>query len=96
MASKQNNVFGSSHSILGVMDMAKEHINKVPSNYIRPEKEPAIIPSDEITSFPKIPVVDLQTLVSGEAKDFELDKLYSTCKDWGFFQVFLPIYIFFS
>ncbi|KAI4357421.1 hypothetical protein L6164_001369 [Bauhinia variegata] len=86
MGSMQTNVFGNTRSILGVMDMAKKKLKTIPEKYIRPEKEPAIR-SDRGNSLPTIPTVDLRCLIDGKDKDTELDKLYSTCKEWGFFQV---------
>ncbi|KAI4313632.1 hypothetical protein L6164_026592 [Bauhinia variegata] len=87
MASKLTNVFGSTRSVLGVMDMANKPLKVIPENYIRPEMEPSI-QSDIGNPLPAIPIVDLKSLVSdGQFKRTELEKLYSTCKDWGFFQV---------
>jgi hypothetical protein len=87
MASSQvANIFESTHSILGVMD---EVINKpemgIPKMFLRPDKEPSIL-SNETNPLQSIPVFDFQTLICGD--NTELDKLFSACKDWGFFQVY--------
>lgn len=87
MASSQvANIFESTHSILGVMD---EVINKpkmgIPEIFLRPDKEPSI-PRNETNPLQTIPIFDFQTLICGD--DSELDKLFSACKDWGFFQVY--------
>ncbi|XP_061367063.1 protein SRG1-like [Gastrolobium bilobum] len=86
MASSHASVFGSTHSVLGMMDIANKPENGIPEMYIRPELEPPS-PLDETTPLPTIPIFDLKTLVCGNTRDTELEKLYLTCKDWGFFQV---------
>ncbi|KAK7260566.1 hypothetical protein RIF29_26718 [Crotalaria pallida] len=86
MASSQVNVFGNTYSVLGVMDMAKKPEMGIPDNYIRPERE-ALIRCDESTPLPEIPILDFKSLVCGNNRDTELEKLYTACKDWGFFQV---------
>ncbi|XP_027343293.1 protein SRG1-like [Abrus precatorius] len=85
MASSQLSVFGGSHSVLGIMDMAKKPETGIPEMYIRPQEPP--ISSHETTPSLTIPVFDLKTLLCGNARDTELDKLFTACKDWGFFQV---------
>ncbi|KAK7319163.1 hypothetical protein RJT34_03881 [Clitoria ternatea] len=79
-ASSHVSVFGSSHSVLGVMDTAKKPEMGIPDMYIRPQ-EPPIVPDETI------PVFDLKSLLYGNTRDTELDTLYTACKDWGFFQV---------
>ena len=89
MASSQVSVFGTTHSVLGVTGVAKKPEMGIPEMYIRPEQEPSIR-SDETTPLPTIPIFDLESLVCGNARAIELEKLYTTCKDWGFFQVCYP------
>ncbi|KAF7808469.1 protein SRG1-like [Senna tora] len=88
-----NNVFRSTGSVLGVMDdMARRPItNRIPQKYIRHDREPLLQshqanPDDGL---PTIPVVDLNnfSVSAGNVGDAQLQDLYSTCKDWGFFQV---------
>ncbi|XP_057422356.1 protein SRG1-like [Lotus japonicus] len=89
MTSKQvSTVFGTTHSVLGVMEMAKTCTPEmgIPEMYIRPEHEPPIQLDETNTPLPTIPVFDLQSLLCGTAST-ELEKLYIACKDWGFFQV---------
>ena len=87
MASSQASVLGSTHSVLSVLEVAKKPEMGIPEMYVRPELEPTIR-SDETTPLPTIPIFDLKSLVCGNARDTELEKLYTTCKDWGFFQVY--------
>jgi len=84
MASTQVTDFGSSHSVLGVMEVANKPEMGIPEMYIRPQ-QPSI-PSHE-PSFPTIPVFDFETLLHENSRDAQLHKLYTACKDWGFFQV---------
>ncbi|KAL2343554.1 hypothetical protein Fmac_004839 [Flemingia macrophylla] len=72
MASSQVSAFGSSHSVLGVMDMAKKLEIEIPEMYIRPQ-EPTIL-TDETTPSLTIPVFDLNTLLHENARDAELHK----------------------
>ncbi|KAK7359518.1 hypothetical protein VNO77_01479 [Canavalia gladiata] len=71
---------GTSHSVLGVMDMPNKPEMEIPEMYVRPQEPP-------ISTHETIPVFDLKTLPCANAIDSELDKLYTACKDWGFFQV---------
>ncbi|KAG5029301.1 Codeine O-demethylase [Glycine soja] len=84
-SSQQVSVFGSSRSVLGVMDMPKKPEMGIPEMYIRPQ-EPTIRSNE--TTLPTIPVFDFKALLHENAiDDAELDKLFTACKDWGFFQV---------
>lgn len=94
MASSQVSVFGSISSVLGVKDMDKKPEMGIPDMYIRTEQEPPIR-SDETTPLPTIPIFDFKSLVCENTRDTtELEKLYTACKDWGFFQVSPNIYIY--
>ncbi|XP_047156594.1 protein SRG1-like [Vigna umbellata] len=84
MASTQVSDFGSSHSVLGVMEVANKPEMGIPEMYIRPQ-QPSIR-SDE-PSLPTIPVFDFKSLLHENSRDAQLLKLYTACKDWGFFQV---------
>ncbi|KAJ7942781.1 2-oxoglutarate (2OG) and Fe(II)-dependent oxygenase superfamily protein [Quillaja saponaria] len=87
--SQTKNGFGSSRSILGVMDQfTKKPMKKIPENYIRPEQEPSTL-SHGTHPLPTIPIIDMNYLsLQGDAADnFELEKMHSKCKEWGFFQL---------
>lgn len=76
---------GGSLLVPCVQELAKKTIAVVPSRYIRPEQEAPIISDDALIS--EIPVIDMQSLLSGELENSELAKLDFACKEWGFFQV---------
>lgn len=84
MASTQVSDFGSSDSVLGVMEVANKPEMGIPEMYIRPQ-QPSIR-SDE-PSLSTIPVFDFKSLLHENSRDAQLLKLYTACKDWGFFQV---------
>lgn len=88
-SSQASHVFGNTRCILGVTDtIIQKPEMGIPEMYIRSEQESPIIRPDETTPpLPTIPVFDFKSLVSGISRDTELDKLYTACKHWGFFQV---------
>lgn len=93
-SSQQVSVFGSSRSVLGVMDMPKKPEMGIPEMYIRPQ-EPTIWSNE--TTLPTIPVFYFKALLHEKAiDDAELDKLFTACKDWGFFQVCTLTYILYT
>ncbi|KAJ7978989.1 Protein SRG1-like [Quillaja saponaria] len=57
----------------------------VPLLYVRFDQDPPII--SKTTCLPEVPIIDLTKLFSEDYKDFELEKLHSACKNWGFFQI---------
>ncbi|KAL2467368.1 Protein SRG1 [Abeliophyllum distichum] len=68
-----------------IQELAKNPINEIPRRYLV-NQETSI--SLEDNSFAGIPTIDMQNLVSsGASKVFELEKLHSTCKEWGIFQL---------
>nr|XP_009610877.2 uncharacterized protein LOC104104482 [Nicotiana tomentosiformis] len=77
--------FGKSLLVPSVQELAKEHLTNIPARYVRPEQESQAI-SDEAVG-PIVPVIDLKKLISGDSMDSELQKLHSTCQQWGFLQV---------
>ncbi|KAJ1430564.1 Oxoglutarate/iron-dependent dioxygenase [Sesbania bispinosa] len=85
-SSPVSTVFGSTHSVLGIMDMAMKPDTEIPEMYIRPEQESPIQP-DETNPLPTIPIFDFKSLVYGTAIDTDLERLFTACKEWGFFQV---------
>ena len=72
-----------------VQELAKKMITTVPPRYLRPELHPPLLNINSTSSFSSIhvPVIDFNSLVSGDSMDLELEKLHCACKDWGFFQV---------
>ena len=80
---------GTAVLVPSVQELAKEKMEAVPSRYIYPHHQDLTI--SEATSSLKIPIIDLQSLLSEESGNSELEKLHLACKDWGFFQVFYGI-----
>ncbi|KAI5331882.1 hypothetical protein L3X38_022008 [Prunus dulcis] len=83
--------FESSNSLLSVLEITKQPLTSVPECYVRTvEQEPASSLFDgHKGTFPSIPSIDMTKLVEAEASDFadQLEKLHSTCKDWGIFEL---------
>ncbi|KAJ6301919.1 hypothetical protein OIU77_016097 [Salix suchowensis] len=76
---------GKSLAVPCVQDLAKEiSPTTVPARYLRLDQEPPIIINNDAASLPKIPVIDMQRLISDE---LELDKMDRACREWGFFQL---------
>ncbi|KAL2484234.1 Protein SRG1 [Forsythia ovata] len=70
---------------LSIQELTKNSINEIPRRYLV-NQETSI--SLEDNSFAVIPTIDMQNLLSsGASKVFELEKLHSTCKEWGIFQL---------
>ena len=78
---------GGSLEVPSVQELAREQLGTVPPRYVRPDQDHPII-SDN-SSLPQVPIIDLQSLLSGDSKDLELEKLHDSCKEWGFFQVLI-------
>ncbi|KAL8460794.1 hypothetical protein ACS0TY_032340 [Phlomoides rotata] len=76
---------GSSLKVPIVQELVKEKIASVPSRYIRPNHHHHHhhLPS----SSTQIPVIDMHSLFDPNLTDLELDKLHTSCKEWGFFQL---------
>ena len=72
-----------------VIELTKEPMTAVPQKYIRPDQEPPAF--SDGNPLPNVPTIDMKKLVLGEAIDLELEKLHSTCKEWGLFQVLVLI-----
>ncbi|PON84997.1 Oxoglutarate/iron-dependent dioxygenase [Trema orientale] len=76
------------HSLMSVQELTKKPLVCVPQQYVRTDREPAATFSNKADhSFPTIPTIDMNNLLLSETADFELEKLHSTCKDWGIFQL---------
>ncbi|KDP21179.1 hypothetical protein JCGZ_21650 [Jatropha curcas] len=65
---------------ISVQELIKKPILSVPQNYVQSDQQ-----SFDSASFPiSLPIIDLKLLLS---TDSELEKLHSTCKEWGIFQL---------
>ncbi|KAA8519577.1 hypothetical protein F0562_013799 [Nyssa sinensis] len=76
---------GSSARSMSVQELAKEPMLAIPQRYVQVDQEPSILSFG--TSMPAIPVIDMNHFIMGEAKDYQLEKLHSACKEWGIFQL---------
>ncbi|TXG47775.1 hypothetical protein EZV62_027069 [Acer yangbiense] len=70
-----------------VQELAKKPLINIPPRYVRPDQDPAPLPSLNSSSSSQIPVIDMQKLLSHDFMDSELQKLHHACKEWGFFQL---------
>ncbi|XP_059437863.1 protein SRG1-like [Corylus avellana] len=86
MASLEPDAYWSSNSVLSVMELTKEQMIAIPQSYICPHQQPLALSAD-CTTLPTITTIDMKKLAFGEATGLEVEKLRSTCKDWGFFQL---------
>ncbi|KAJ4975802.1 hypothetical protein NE237_000908 [Protea cynaroides] len=78
--------FGASLLVPSVQELAKDTLSTLPPRYARPDQDPPII--KDIDSLPVVPVINIHLLISEEpAKDLELERLHSACREWGFFQI---------
>lgn len=69
-----------------IQELVKNPIHEIPKRYLVNEETSISL---EDNSFAVIPTIDMQNFVSsGPSKIFELEKLHSTCKEWGIFQVY--------
>ncbi|KAK0580207.1 hypothetical protein LWI29_037998 [Acer saccharum] len=77
--------FGKSIIVPSVQELAKQPIINIPPRYLRHDQDPPILLHH--TCLPSVPIIDLKKLVAADSMDYELERLHSACKDWGFFQV---------
>ncbi|KAI3761934.1 hypothetical protein L1987_52357 [Smallanthus sonchifolius] len=79
--------FGRSLIVPSVQELAKQSITKIPPRYVQHHHHPA---SDDAPTA-SMPVIDLHCLFAEPcgslAYSFELNKLHTASKEWGFFQV---------
>ncbi|XP_071703406.1 oxoglutarate-dependent flavonoid 7-O-demethylase 1-like [Rutidosis leptorrhynchoides] len=78
--------FGGSLLVPSVQELAKELLNEVPPRYIRHDQDPRVV-SCLPSSFPQVPIIDMEQLSSQHLAPAELEKLNVACRDWGFFQM---------
>ena len=90
MASTQSSSFRAA-PIQSVQELIKEPIPAVPQPFILDDPQPPIL-SASSTPLPLLPTIDMKHLIMSETAGSELEKLHSTCKEWGFFQVSLNIH----
>ncbi|KAK6917260.1 Isopenicillin N synthase-like, Fe(2+) 2OG dioxygenase domain [Dillenia turbinata] len=77
---------GKSLLVPSVQELARQPITNIPPRYIRADDDRPIVVFDG-ASTPPVPVIDLQRLLHEDPMNFELEKLHSACKEWGFFQI---------
>ncbi|KAL0406589.1 UNVERIFIED_CONTAM: protein SRG1 [Sesamum latifolium] len=77
---------GGSLPVPIVQELAKEKLTTVPPRYVRPDLHPQMILSD-LSSFPQIPVINMQKLSNKYSMDSELQALHNACQEWGIFQL---------
>ena len=75
--------------VQSVQELIKEPIPAVPQPFILDDPQPPILSAS--TPLPLLPTIDMKHIIMSETADSELEKLHSTCKEWGFFQVSLII-----
>ncbi|XWS15904.1 hypothetical protein CRYUN_Cryun34aG0042500 [Craigia yunnanensis] len=88
MASSDIKEVSNSFSVISLQELVKEPIITIPQHYVRLDQQPD--PSLPYGSRPLpiiIPTIDMTQLVSSTDNDAELEKLHSTCKEWGVFQL---------
>ncbi|RVX10705.1 hypothetical protein CK203_018129 [Vitis vinifera] len=76
--------------VQSVQELIKKPIPAVPQPFILDDPQPPILSTS--TPLPLLPTIDMKHLIINETSDSELEKLHSTCKEWGFFQVSLKIH----
>lgn len=95
MASSESAALESSESsVLSVKELMKNHKITVPESYLRLDQEPPN-PLNGTHVPASIPTFDLESLLSKEDKEFQLEKLHAICKEWGIFQVSINFYNYF-
>jgi len=87
------NPSGTSLLVPSVQELAKQNLRTVPKRYIQSHHEDMALISPEAHSL-QIPVIDMHNLLSTQSKSSELEKLHLACKDWGFFQVSFPFFVY--
>ncbi|RVW71272.1 hypothetical protein CK203_062695 [Vitis vinifera] len=72
--------------VQSVQELIKKPIPAVPQPFILDDPQPPILSTS--TPLPLLPTIDMKHLIINETADSELEKLHSTCKEWGFFSGF--------
>ncbi|KAJ6301905.1 hypothetical protein OIU77_016085 [Salix suchowensis] len=76
-------------SVISVLELIKEPMISVPQNYVQIDQQNPAFPVCSDHPLPTLPTVDFKLLVSVDTSDSELEKMHSSCKEWGFFQVLI-------
>ncbi|XP_034697264.1 uncharacterized protein LOC117923131 [Vitis riparia] len=71
--------------VQSVQELIKEPIPAVPQPFILDDPQSPILSAS--TPLPLLPTINMKHLIMSETADSELEKLHSTCKEWGFFQL---------
>ncbi|KAJ6751709.1 hypothetical protein OIU85_002163 [Salix viminalis] len=74
-------------SVISVLELIKEPMISVPHNYVQIDQQNPTFPVCSDHPLPALPTIDFKLLVSDDTSDLELEKLHSSCKEWGFFQL---------
>lgn len=76
-----------------VQELRKSKPAAIPERFIRELAERPTLTMDTLLSSNHIPIIDFSHLLKGETDEFqhELSKLAASCKEWGFFQVQMPV-----
>ncbi|XP_027088347.2 oxoglutarate-dependent flavonoid 7-O-demethylase 1-like [Coffea arabica] len=76
---------GHENNTISLQELCKEPLLAIPPHYIQLDHQESFSSPSHL--MPAIPIVDMASMTVGQAKDFELQKLHSSCKEWGVFQV---------
>ncbi|WJZ96646.1 hypothetical protein VitviT2T_015310 [Vitis vinifera] len=71
--------------VQSVQELIKKPIPAVPQPFILDDPQSPILSAS--TPLPLLPTINMKHLIMSETADSELEKLHSTCKEWGFFQL---------
>ncbi|KAG6405068.1 hypothetical protein SASPL_132650 [Salvia splendens] len=74
---------------LSLQEMVKKPIHEIPARYIVDQEAAISRSSEEISSSAaaEIPLLDMESLLNEQTKASQLEKLHSTCTQWGIFQL---------
>ncbi|PWA53060.1 protein SRG1 [Artemisia annua] len=83
---------GRSLIVPSVQELAKRSITHIPPEYAHQLDQDQLLLSCDDVLTPSVPVIDLQSLFANTIESsveylFELNKLHTASKEWGFFQV---------
>ena len=85
-------ILGKSKLVPCVQELAKSCPNKIPQRYI--QSHDLYNDQDHCDAHDlqlQIPIINMEALICGDG--VELEKLHSTCQEWGFFQVYFFSFI---
>ena len=74
--------FENVNPVLSVQELIKKPMDSVPQLYVaRFDDEETLANSHSFST--AIPTFDFEQLISKETSDLQIQKLHSTCKEWG-------------